>query len=656
MNEEELREQEQMRKLMTFRKIAQGIVGKYLVLLGIVLAIAFAVVLTLIVRRVRNSPERYEASTTLVFAPKSASRIKPMEPQEALHVITRYTMFKKLADALQLTPGERARLASDIEVAPERGQRSLFSIKALGATEAIAVRKINAFADLCIREYSAYRTADLENWLETILLRKREVQEMLEKNDAEESELCRKYGVTKPAAEADRLTVAISERKAELSEAKVRLGGYELKRKKVESDLSKVPAEAVEHADEIRRHMARLAVSEKELADLHRQYTDKNPRLLLRNEQYEREKAEFSALLTALGVSNVSLTAFDKMGTLKDELKDVEAKLELVREGIAATEREIERLTRQLQSLLEVMPEFDRLAHQRENLRASLESVEDGIADVRYLESAVRNDLTQVERAQFATGKNPMSVKALAVAALAGFVVAGLLAFVILVFEYAFGRVLSVGELACQPELLPLGALPPGGKFTSETEEKAVLDGIFYRFRNAEKDWGCTFFACLPGAERPTSLAAAFSWNFAMCGIKLIAIRLVPAQGFLEPEGAEVMTGVVCSGHEAWFPVADISALSPGELSLLSMDVKALRKRGFAVGIILEEPIRSGELVTAQLLDLCDSVGIAVGVKRTRREDLRKLLALPRRHPERRIPFVATGVTNAKSLKEGNFR
>lgn len=656
MNEEELREQEQMRKLMTFRKIAQGIVFRHIIVLALTFALVFAAVLGLIVRKVKRSGSRYEATTTIIYTPKNSSKIKSMDNQEVLQVITRYTMFKKLADILKLSPAERARVAGDVSVEQERSQRNMFRVLARSADEEGAVRKANAFADLCLREYASYRTGDLESWLETILIRKREILESIEKNDEEESALCRKYGVTRPSTEADRLTVAISERKAELSEAKVQLGGCELKRKKIAAELALIPTAAVDHVDEIRRCMARLAESEKAIAELSSQYTDKNPKLILRNEQYAREKAELQSLLERIGVSDVSLASFDKMGTLLDSLKDAEAKSEMVREGVAAIEREIERLSRQLSDLLAVMPEFDRLSHQRDNLRSTLESVEDDIADVRYLESSVRNDLAQVERAQFAVGSKLLSMKAVVVAMLAGLMFSGLFACLIVLFEYAFGKVLSVGEVCCQDGLLPLGALPSGGVFTSATEEKSVLDGIFYRFRNGEKNWGCMFVALLPGSEGPKNLAAAFEWNFAMCGLRMLTVRIVPAQGFVEPEGAEIMGGVVRTAQEAWFPVADVTAMSPGELSLLNMDIKALLRSGCAVCLFRDLPIRRGELIAAQLFDLCDSVAIAVGIKRTKREELRYAMSLSRRHPERRIPVVMTGVDDAKSLKEGNYR
>lgn len=656
MNEEELNEQEQMRKLMTFRKIAQGIVCRHIILLSLAFIAVFVSVAGLIARKVSRSGSRYEASTMLIFTPKNSSKIKSMENQEVLQVITRYAMFKKLADVLQLSPAERARIAVDITVEQERAQKNLFRIIAHSADEESAVRKVNAFADLCLREYASYRTGDLERWLETILLRKREILESIEKNDAEESALCRKYGVTKPLTEAERLTVAISERKAELSEAKVQLGGCELKRKKIAAELDKIPSAAVSHIEEIRRYMSRLVESEKAIAELSRQYTDKNPRLQLRNEQYAREKADLQELLESIGVSNESLPSFDRMGSLLDSLRDAEAKTELVREGVSAIEREIERLTKQLGDLLVVMPEFDRLSHQRDNLRNTLESVEDDISDVRYLESSVRNDLSQVERAQFAVGAKVLSSKAIAVALILGLAFSGMLAFLIVLIEFSFGKVLSVGEISCQDGLFPLGALPTGGVFTDPAEEKAVLDGIFYRFKSAEKDWGSMFVALLPGAEAPKSLASSFEWNFAMCGLRMLTIRIVPAQGFVEPDGAELLGGVVRTSQEAWFPVADISAMSPGELSLLNMDVKALRKSGCAVCLFREQPIRRGELIASQLADLCDSIAIAVGVNRTRREDLRHILALSRRHPERKVPVLMTGVDNPKSLKEGNYR
>ena len=650
------KEAEQLEKLNAFRKIAQSILRKWLPLLAVLFLAASGAVEYFVQRSILNSPRRFMSETKLIFTPKSLAKFKTMEEKELLSVVVRYTTFKKYADMMNMNEEERLRAAKDIEVTNDRAQKNIITVTAYGPDEKTAIARANSFAELCIREYSAYRVNDLESWVKTLSLRKQEIQDLLDKTDNAEAELCRKYGVTSPGAEADRLARALNERNREYSELKVQVGAAEMKRRKYENDLAQLPTNAIAQVNNIRHRAERVAKLEEELSVLEAQYTEKNPRLSTRKAQVEAEKKAYKEFLDSVGAGDIPMERFLALDTIKEELKESIAKDELLKEQLAAIERERERLNQQVESLLTVAPEFDRVKHQRDNYRSSLETVDDEISNVRYLITGVANDLSRIDPAQKALGTSPWSKTGIAVAIFAGLVIAGLVGIILVLWELASGHLRNSAEIALHKETSLLGGLPKGDRYSSEKERKAVTDSIYYRFHSLFEDPGVIFLARLAGGEWNKAVRESFIWNFAMSGVQLLGIELVDADNFTEPKDARILGGTYIADGKACFPVADVGAMSPSEIELLKTDVAELRKEGSAVFIYRDEPFKRAELVLEQMFRVADTVMFVAGVRRTRRSLFGRLLDLERKNPERRVPVVATGLVDRKDFKEANFR
>ena len=655
MTEEE-KEFEQLDRLNAMRKIAQAMFLKWLWLIIPVFVIAAAATEYYIQGRILHSPRRYFTETKLMFTPKSVPKIKTMDAKEVLQILERVTTFRKYGDLMNMTPEERSRAAQDIEIKTDKYQKNLITITAYAPDGDTAIARANAFAELCIREYAAYRSQDLESWIATLNERKKEIQNQLDNNDAAESALSRKYGVTAPSVEADRLSRTLSDRNGEFSEMKVQLAALELKRRKLEAEIATLPTNAIANAVNIRRRAERVEKLQEELSVLESQYTEKNPRLSTRKAQVEAEKAAYREYLKSIGAEDIPMEKFLHFDTVETELKDALAKEEMAREACEAMERERERLSKQISALLEVAPEFDRIQHQRDNYRASLNTVDDDISNVRYLVSAVANDLSRVDPAQIATGTSPWSKKGIVVALAAGGALAGLLAMLLIFWELSFGRVRSSSEIALAKEFLVLGGLPKGSKYSSEKEQKAVTDSIYYRFRSGIEDPGVIFVGVLAGGIWDDQIRESFNWNFAMSGVSLVGIKVLDAEDFEEPKNARELGGTYIADGGALFPVADASALSPSELELLKTDIATLREEGAIVFIYRDKPFHRANLFLEQMLRFCDTSAFAVGVRATRRALLSRIVDLERKHPERKMPVLATGIADRADFKEINFR
>ncbi len=650
---EEDKELEQIRRLNLFRRFLQAIVKRRLWVAVLAFALVSGVTGKFVIERARNAPNRFQATTTMIFSPKHSREVRTVDNQEILQLIRRREMVLKLADKLQIDPGD----AAQIEISQERNQKNIFVITVFAADEQSAIRKGNEFARLCTSEYAAYRGADLaKNWEMPILVRQKKALEDREALDRAEAELRKKHNdIDLAAVRNDSMGISdiIRQRREDLFACEKELSGWRVRHLKAMAELALIPPPVVSNITNLSRLMTNYETANREWEEQSIQYTEKHPRLQLKEEQRKRALEGVKSSLTELGEPDFPLDRINRVGKLIENKRLAEGELEKAtdrREGIV---REISRLEDQRQSLLDIKNEMDRLSLARERL-PSLQEYKRELIEIQDLESAASSELTQVERLQYALGDSILSKKNMMIMLAAGGIFAFLVLVVIILLELAFGKVANAEELSYHPELLPLGALPKDDKFASEDEQKSVTDGIFFRFRNAGIKWGTTLIGRLPGAERSPTLESSFNWNFAMSGKRSLVVHIVKALEFKEPPDAKFLGGVVRSGTSAWFPVANDESLSPGELHLLAEDLKTLHHDFDVICLTRKRSLRVGELAVSQLFAFCDSVMLLVGVGKTRRSDLRSIIELDRRHASHPIPVIATGVKGKDALKEGN--
>ena len=152
-----------------------------------------------------------------------------------------------------------------------------------------------------------------------------------------------------------------------------------------------------------------------------------------------------------------------------------------------------------------------------------------------------------------------------------------------------------------------------------------------------------TIFVCkLPGADPNPKFSTVMDYTASMSGTQCFLLDIVSHDGFVPPEGAEEMIGVVRKAQHGWFPAANRFALAPTELQLLKADIATICETFDNVFVRIEGVVRVGGTFFDQLLELSGAVLLLVGEGSTPRRDF----AFARRHlmsSGKRVMAIATG-------------
>ena len=251
------------------------------------------------------------------------------------------------------------------------------------------------------------------------------------------------------------------------------------------------------------------------------------------------------------------------------------------------------------------------------------------------------NDLRQIERTRGANDNGPFGAKKAVMAVGGAFVGASALLVLIVALELFFGNVSGGREIAAYSGIEFLGSIPKEGVMEPD-EEREVLGVVALKTLLASKDAKTIFALRLPGAEPNKAFAGAIDFTATMSGAKSFLLDIVSQDGFVPPEGAEEMIGIVRSGQHGWFPAANRFALAPTELELLRADLAALGDSFDNVFVRIEGGVKVGGTFFDQLLGLCGAVLLMVGAGSTPRSSF----AFARRHLEasgKPVMAVATG-------------
>ena len=186
---EELTDEEQarIRSLMAFQKVALGVALRWwplFVAVFLSLASAFSLFLWM---RGSESVKRYEATTRLMFSPKKMSKVDPLGDKQLMTILERPSLKRRVAERVEMDVSERMCLTSEMKIEQGKRQGNLFILTAASKTRKGAFAKVNAYADILIEEYVAYRSKDLENWRHSLEDRRKGLVDKLSDIEAEES-------------------------------------------------------------------------------------------------------------------------------------------------------------------------------------------------------------------------------------------------------------------------------------------------------------------------------------------------------------------------------------------------------------------------------------------------------------------------------------
>jgi len=627
--EDDMSEEERarLRGLVAFQKVVLGIAMRWWSLFFVVFCVLATVFSLYLWMRGSKSVKRYEASTRLIFSPKKIARVDSLGDRQLMTILERPSLKRRVAELVDMDEMERMCLTSDMKIEQGRRQGNLFILTAASKTRKGAFAKVNAYADILVEEYVAFRTKDMENWRQSLEDRRKALVEKLGDVDAEESAFKARTGALTPSEALVALNALISDQRRNDAALGVDAANEELKRRKLESIVGESGPAVMANAQAIRKRVDAIAAIDAELVSLREKYTDINPRVSGKVSEREERKAELEEFLKSKGAEGIDLEKIDQIEKAAGELADCVTRLDAIGERRMALRREISDNEKRAASLASVVMDYERIVTRREDISASLRELDDQLGGISYAIGSLRNDLRQIERTGGADDHGPFGAKKGVVALGGAFVVSGALLFAVIVFELLFGKVRGGSEVAAYDGIQFLGSLPRKGAMSPE-EARESMGVVALKTLLAAKDAKTIFVCRLPGVVENKEFAESMDFTASMSGSRCFLLDIVSQEGFAPPEGAEELIGVVKSGQRGWFPAATRFALAPTELQMLKADIAALGESFDNVFVRIEGVVRVGGTFFDQLLELSDAVLLMVGDGKTPR----RAFAFARRH------------------------
>lgn len=518
---------EQMRKLSVFRKLIRTILADHWCLLLLSFLLSFAAVLTLLVWKTEKSPVRFETRVNLLYFPKKSAKVQSIDERNLMQIFTRHLMFQKLCGELHLDKSAVADLIPTIEVIQNRKQPNLYTVVARDRKAEGAILKANTFADLCVREYIAFRSDDLKKHEEVILRRKNATQDALRELQKEEAALCGNFPAASPADELLRLQKKSSEVKAMLAETEIQLANEQVKRDGIQTLLKDVSPALFDHIGTIRDFIAELEKLDTELISARQLYTGLNPRLRMLENRRNAIAREYDAFLKRHGIENVDKARLRSLETLNGEAAEAEDRILRYAERRAALARTLENGREQADRIRKVIPDFKNIEDRRRIVQETFRLNEEILSEISYLQASLPNEVSQMERSSSVVGKSLFSKRNIAFSLAAAMLFTGLLSVLVISFELMFGKVCGWQELSLYPELNLLGFLPPRlDMLGSKVKINGVLDSLYYHFQSVSKQDRVVFCGCLEGGEKAAEVRDRLEWNCSLSGRKLFRLKI----------------------------------------------------------------------------------------------------------------------------------
>lgn len=607
----------QMQKIRELRLLATAVVLHRLPLIAAVFGLVSAAAFGMIFWITQTAGDRFEAQTNLVFYPKETAVVKPFDNDQVMRIISRRLMAARVASELGMPEAAAAGLFGSFQVWQDQKNRNFYAVKASAPTAAEAIRRVNAYADAARREYATYRLEDLRVRRETTDRRKAEIAAASTMIDDEENALSLEIGVASPLSESERLSREIAEKKVKLAEAQLCVVEAEGRLSDIRRRLGTANPDILLEADAVRRYTEKLRTCDEELDRLRLVYTEQNPKVALAREERKTFAQRYEAFLAKYGMKNLDEGELARIDDLGNKAKTALADLERHASATNAFHHEIGQNSEKLTALLKVLPRFEGFRQRRESLKSGRREVDDTEADLRFLESTVTSELSQLERATGATGASAFSKKKLIAAGTAGALVAGLVALLVLILEFLRGRVWNARELSFYSDAECLGE-------SGVTQEQE--DAAFLRFREILGDGRKIYLAPLQGCACGSDFIERLLLQCSLAGIKALFVDIVKAVEYVPDEDDAMFASISYRGDRGKLPVIDPSGFSAMELTMLEADLTMLLS-DFDL-VFLNGPENTAQnLLAEQLSALCDVRLALVKPRRTLRTALRNFIS-----------------------------
>ncbi|MBS1370166.1 MAG: hypothetical protein HPZ91_09455 [Lentisphaeria bacterium] len=624
-------EQERLRQFELYRKLSISVLLKHWKLIVLIAAATFIGMLTLVRVMAMNSTDRYQAVTRLFYYPRETKSCGAMDIRQAKELFARRTLLQQAAERLNLPEP----IGNRVSIGTEKTRPNLIIVTAKAKESDLAVRMANTVAELCIEEYTNFRSGELNSRLNGQLDRKKLLEDSVANDEREQHKMVPGGGSLSPVQELDRLREIVGSALTLLSENNIQYANEKLRYQKLEAQLKEIDPKALQLSAQLNTFLNRLEQQKQEVERLRLQYTDRNPRLLAAREELTYQEKAYEEFLKENGIASYNPDSIRHADSLRDALAASREKLDLYAEKDKALGDEIRKNRDIVAKLTELLPKYTEIDIRRGASISILHSVEEVISDLRLLLASTKSDIIQVEKAESAVPQSLFNKKAVALIMAAAFIVTGGACVLLVLFQIFFGKVEQVEEIEAHRGLVPLGTYPDSAeRFSSPGEKEIVLHEMYYKLREVLEGRKILFEGTLEGGSAPPDIREAIEWNAAMNGVRSFRINIVPAVGFeladAAVDGDDTLVAVQCSGSQGFFPVENPQALSPAELELLGCDVKELLKRYDLLMIGREKPLGQNDLFFRQMMEFSDCSLLYLGANATPRRILRLAAALQR--------------------------
>ena len=654
--EEEITDAERVRlkRLTTLRKVVLGIASRWAWLFAALFALCFAMFGAYLSHRGAKSVERYTATTRLLYNPRKVADIETISDKQIMSILDRASVKRRIGDVVPMSHAERECLSVDLKIKQEKKPTNLFTLTAASQSLDGAVKKVNAYAELLIEEYAAFRAKDLETWKQSLAGRRGKLVEDMAAIEAEESALKTKTGVMSPQEALLAVNSLMSDQRRNVSALGVDYTNEDMRKRRLEKRVGKVGFAITENANAIRKRSAAITLIDKELAELREKYTDINPKVVGKLEEREQHMKELSEFLKSKGVEDINIENLDNVERTAAEFADCVTRMAAIDEKRRAIEQEISDNEKRAKEFAAMIPAFEALQTRRTDVAASIREVDEKMNNITYVIGTLGNDLRQIERTGGAGDRGSFGAKQLALA-LGGSAGVGFVAMLwAIALELLFGKVRGGREVAAYDEVSFLGSLPRKDELP-DSEDREVMGVVALKMFLASRESQVSLVCRLPGARVRGEFVQVVESTALMSGETCFLMDVVSGADFTPPEGSEQMIGAVRSGSHGWFPAANRFVLAPTELQMLKADIESLKDSYGSIFVRMEGGVRTGGTFFDQLLEVCSAVILVVDDRRTPRS----AFAYVRRHVTasgRRIMAMATNADARTVRKEMEAR
>ena len=680
-------ETRQMQKLKMYQKLVVFTVLKFkwsiiaVFLLTIIAGAAFRYY------QFTHSFHKYEGSVTLFYTPRASEEVKPLSINHVLGVFSRQQIFHQLVEEMHLTEKQKSVLKQCIEVKLLKDQNDMFIITGVGDSEEYVKQLVNTFVTLGIRNYEEYRTAELQNFLDTRNQRLQELQDSQKALIESLHALHRKYGIIHPKEEMENVKKIQGEQNAALTELNVKLADARHRFSIAEKRYKELPPSVIKHRGKLQEFIRDLRDASRGYEKAKLMFAERNPRFVEAKTAYEVTVQEFEAfkaknnitefdedmLLGIEGVINRYLEAEVILNQLELSMKSLQAEIALVKEKEA--------------KLQHMIPEIESLEQLKHTTDKNISLLVEELTRVRSNIAHVPNDIIINERITGIKAFPMFPVKILAILFIAAVFVSGIYTTIVVTYDLKHGKVSGIEEAAFHKDFFDIVGVIPHEKASFTMEQRKIINNeMFYRFILGLKDTRTLFSCSLDGSFLSSVL---FDEQFTKAKRNTILIRLIP-ESEVETICANMQkigdfyysdngnTGVNYTEKDvqhqieylhgfssgdgkgygygygfAFFPVRNLSVLEPDEISSLYNVMRELKKHYQLIRISREKPFDATCLLMRQLHDICDATLLYIGKKQTPRAVLRRVLQL--HDEEHKIYAVLTGITDVEKIISGDY-